>query len=317
MTKKIEILSLHPLKPEQQKKILDISPDISLQVADIKESEPFWPEIDIAFAWGQMNLDPFLSEAPKLKWIQTLSAGVDHILTPKVVERNIPVTNTKGIHGIPISEYVFATLLSFQRNLPKIQEQQKSKIWKKVTGDEIFGKTIGIIGLGAIGNEIARRAKAFGMTVLGSKHSKTTEPLVDQLFGPDELDQLLPQCDVVVLALPSTKATQGLFDLEKFKLMKPTSIFINISRGDIVIERDLIQALQENIITHAILDVFQTEPLPDTSTLWNLPNLTLTPHISASTPYYVDRAIDIFIDNLKSYMENKPLKNIIDPQKGY
>ena len=317
MTKKIQILSLHPLKPEQQKRITDTSPAISLYVADIKESQSLWSDTDIAFAWGQMNLDPFLSEAPNLKWIQTLSAGVDQILTPKVIERNIPVTNTKGIHGIPISEYIFATLLSFNRELPKIQEQQKSKIWKKVTGNEIFGKTIGIVGLGAIGNEIAKRAKAFGMTVLGSKHSKTNEPLVDQLFGPDELDQLLPQCDVVVLALPSTEATQGLFDLEKFKLMRPTSIFINISRGDIVIESDLIKALQENIIKHAILDVFQTEPLPDTSPLWTLPNSTLTPHISASTPYYVDRAIDIFTANLKLYLEDKSLKNIIDPKKGY
>lgn len=300
--------------------ITDISPNIKLTIVDPKDISQMnddYSDVNIILAWGQQNLDLFLPKVPNLKWIQTFSAGVDQILTPEIIERGIPVSNTKGIHGVPISEYVFANLLSYYRKLPEMRENQKQKVWKKVTGDELFNKTIGIIGLGAIGREIAKRAKAFGMEVLASKRHKTEELFIDELYGDHELKEMLPLCDIVVLSLPLTPDTHHLFNAEKFKWMKKDSCLVNISRGNILVEKDLVNALTVSEIAHAILDVFEEEPLPLDSPFWSLPNVTLTPHVSASTPYYMDRAIHVFTKNLERFLQEKSLTNVIDPEIGY
>ena len=198
-----------------------------------------------------------------------------------------------------------------------MQEQQINKNWNRIIGDEIFDKTIGIIGLGAIGREIAKRAKAFGMEVLANKRHRTEELFIDRLYTDDELDEMLPQCDIVVLALPLTPLTHHFFNSDKFNLMKKTACLVNISRGDVVIEKDLINALKDGAINHAILDVFEEEPLPSTSSLWDLPSVTLTPHVSAFTPYYMDRALNLFAENLKRFIQKKSLSNVINPDIGY
>lgn len=300
--------------------ITDISPDIKLTIIDPKNIDNMnddYSDINVILAWGQQNLDFFLPKVPNLKWIQTFSAGVEQILTSDIVKRGIPVSNTKGIHGVPISEYIFANLLSYYRKLPEMKENQKQKIWKKVTGDELFNKTIGIIGFGAIGREIAKKGKAFGMEVLASKRHKTEELFIDELYGDHELGEILPLCDIVVLSLPLTPETHHLFDAEKFKWMKKGSCLVNISRGNILVEKDLINALDVGEIGHAILDVFEEEPLPQNSPFWTLKNVTLTPHISASTPYYMDRAIHVFTKNLERFLHEKSLTNVIDPKIGY
>ena len=316
----ISILCFQNLKKSQEKLITDIAPNIKITTVD--RSEPlenikFPNDVNIVLAWGQQCIDPLLSQMPNLQWIQTFSAGVDQILTPEVIKRNIPVSNSKGIHGVPISEYVFANLLSHYRRLPEMQEQQINKNWNRIIGDEIFDKTIGIIGLGAIGREIAKRAKAFGLEVLANKRHRTEELFIDRLYTDDELDEMLPQCDIVVLALPLTPLTHHFFNSDKFNLMKKTACLVNISRGDVVIEKDLIDALKDGVINHAILDVFEEEPLPSISPLWDLPSVTLTPHVSAFTPYYMDRALNLFAENLKRFIQKKSLSNVIDPDIGY
>ena len=314
------ILCLHQLQPDLQKVITDINPAIKLTIIDPKDIHAIneaHSDTNIILAWGQQNIDPYLQFLPNLRWIQTFTAGVDQILSPMVADKKIIVTNTRGIHGIPISEYIFANLLSYYRKLPKLQEMQKNKQWAKVTGNEIFDKTIGIVGLGSIGREIAKRAKAFGLEVLANKKQHTDELFIDKLYTDRELETMLPKCDIVVLSLPLTPETKYSFDYNKFKLMKKNACLINISRGSVLVESDLIRALQEKEFEHAILDVFEEEPLPPTSPLWEIPNITLTPHISASTPYYMERAIHLFAENIKQFIQDKSLVNIIDPQKGY
>lgn len=317
MTKKISILSLQPLSPRLSEFILSSSDRIELVQTDLKNSADYWYDADILLAWGQMDIDPYLPSAKQLKWIQTLSAGVDQILTPSVIQKEIIVTNTRGIHGIPISEYIFSTLLSYKRKLNVLKKQQSISSWDRVVGDEIYSKTIGIIGLGSIGREIAKRAKAFGMVVLASKATQSEELFIDELYLSNEIETLLPKCDIVVLALPLTEQTHHLFNSEKFELMKKNVCFINISRGEVVVEKDLIKALVNGKIEHAILDVFEKEPLPIDSPFWQLENVTLTPHISALTPYYMERAIQLFSTNIERYLTEKPLSNIINLQKGY
>lgn len=253
----------------------------------------------------------------KVKWIHILAAGVENLPFKEIKQKNIIVTNSNGIHKIPISEHVFGMLLNFTRNLYIFQEQKKQKLWKKQIGTELYGKTMGIIGLGSIGREIARKAKAFDMKVIGTKNNKIPLENVDCVYGSEELQQVLSQCDFVVIALPSTPQTNKLISRREFESMKDGAYFVNISRGEIVDEVELIKALKNGKLKGACLDVFEEEPLPKDSELWNVDNVIISPHLAALSPAYFDRAFKIFLYNLNAFQENKKLKNIIDLDKEY
>jgi phosphoglycerate dehydrogenase-like enzyme len=274
-------------------------------------------DTDILVCWGGSDIRAVFPLANKLKWIQALSAGVEGLLFPELVTSDIILTNAKGIHGISVSEHVFAMLLMFTRGLNVLLKQQANKNWKRVRTEEIYDKTMGIIGLGSIGREIAKKAKGMGMQVVATKREMTTELFVDRLYPADELLTMLPQCDVVVAALPLLPSTQSLIRLKHFNAMKSTAYFINIARGNIVYEPDLITALQEGFIKGAGLDVFTDEPLPETSPLWNMSNVIITPHMAAISPSYLDRAIGIFASNLARFTNQTSMLNIVDKQKGY
>ena len=317
MENKISVLFLNPLKENLQESITNVSPNITLTVVKPEEAEPYLADATVLVTWGQMNIDEWLPKMSRLKWIHALSAGVDQLLSPAVIDTKIPVTNSKGIHGIPISEYIFANLLAFYRNLFVLEAQQKEKIWKRPMSEELFDKTIGIIGLGAIGREVAKRAKAFGLEVFACKKTATDELFIDKLFLESQMDEMLPQCDIVVLALPLTPETEHSFAKERFQLMKNDSCLVNISRGQIICDADLIKALESGEIRHAFLDVFEEEPLPESSPLWTMPQITITPHIAALTPHYMDRAVQVFTTNLERFESEAPLLNLMDPKKGY
>ena len=253
----------------------------------------------------------------KVKWIHLLVAGVENLPFKEIKQKNIVVTNSNGIHKIPISEHVFGMLLNFTRNLYMFQEQKKQKLWKKQIGTELYGKTMGIIGLGSIGCEIARKAKAFDMKVIGTKNNKVSLENVDCVYGSEDLEQVLSQCDFVVIALPSTPQTHKLISRREFESMKDGAYFVNISRGEIVDEVELIKALKNGKLGGACLDVFEKEPLPQNSELWDVDNVIISPHLAALSPAYFDRAFKIFLNNLKAYKESKKLKNVIDLDKEY
>ncbi|MGC8972413.1 MAG: D-2-hydroxyacid dehydrogenase [bacterium] len=259
--------------------------------------------------------------AKNLRWIQATGAGVDGLLFPELIDSNVILTNASGVHPIPIAEHTFALILAITRGLIKSFEGKDKRAWlhNEVYIDELYGKTIGIVGYGRIGQGIARLAKGFGMKIIGLKRQleKRVEVKPDILLGKDSLDILLKESDIVVLIVPLTKETYHLIGERELRMMKPTSILINVARGKVIDESALIKALKERWIFAAGLDVFETEPLPPESELWDLDNVVITPHIAGLNPYYTDRLLDIFIRNLKAYPDVSKMVNVVDKRLGY
>ncbi|MDZ8241794.1 MAG: D-2-hydroxyacid dehydrogenase [Nostoc sp. ChiQUE01a] len=264
------------------------------------------------------TLDKVLAAAPKLRWQQTPSAGVNHILTPNFLQRDIILTNGAGVHAIPISEFVLAFMLYHAKNLRKLQTLQDEHTWVRgVFLEELANATLLIIGTGNIGQAIASRAKAFGVRVWGSRRHPEPLPNFDKIVGADEWRSLLPAADYVVIATPLTPETKGLIDEAALQSMRPSAYLINIARGAIVDETALLTALREGWIAGAGLDTVAIEPLPPESPLWSLPNAFITPHCSALSPRLRERIAELFIDNLKRYQTGQPLRNVVDKKAGY
>lgn len=317
MSSTLNILVLNHLAERHITAISNVVPYINLKYCDFNDAEQYIEDTDILVCWGYMNIQSLLHNAPRLKWIHALSAGVENLLFPDLISSNIVLTNSKGIHSIPVSEHVLAMMLAFTRGLNIFIRQQEVKKWKRSYTDEIHEKTIGIVGLGSIGREIAKKSKSLGMTVLASKREPTSELFVDKLYQAENLSEMLPKCDFVVAALPLIEETYHLFTLETFKQMKPSAYFINIARGSIVCEKDLVTALEQKIIQGAALDVFENEPLSAESPLWNMPNVIITPHVAAISPMYLERAIKLFTDNLSRFIQQGEMINLVDKNKGY
>lgn len=262
--------------------------------------------------------------APKLRWLQLTSAGVDRLLESPILGSGITVTTASGIHAIPIGEYVLGAMLALAKGFPQAMAAQRERAWRPYLPEELHGMTVGIIGLGAIGREVARLAKAFGMRVLACRRScqrpqerPPDAPEVDLLLPPSQLQRLLAEADYLVLAVPLTPETRGLIGPRELATMKRGARLINVARGSVVDEDALLDALRSGHLAGAVLDVFRQEPLPPESGLWELPQVLLTPHISGGTPRYMERAIELFCDNLRRYLAGEPLRNVVDPQRGY
>jgi len=314
-----QILSLHNLSDVQQEQIKAARPDISLTCAKAENCSSFLPDTEILLAFGQTDLNPILPAAPKLKWIHALTAGVDQFLAIDALRQSdILLTNSRGIHGIPIAEHVLGMMLCHSRCLLTAHDNQQRCQWSSLKGiDELYGKTALIAGLGSVGSEIARHLKSMGMRVIGVKKTKTEEPFIDALYGNDALEMVLPEADFVIVTLPLLPETIDLFSWPLFRKMKPSAGFINVSRGPIINEADLVRALTEKEIGWAALDVFRQEPLPKESPLWTAPRLMITPHHAASSPRYMERAIALFIENLQRFPQTDKMKNVIDKERGY
>ncbi|MBP3040728.1 D-2-hydroxyacid dehydrogenase [Bacillaceae bacterium Marseille-Q3522] len=302
-------------------KIKSMIPDWEIIVGkDRSIWEPHFKEADVILCWQNSMKELFLKEETKLQWVQTWSAGVNSLPLETLHKRNVFVTNASGVHAYPISETIFALMLALTRKIDTYVKNQAEKKWdNKGISLEIHEKTIGVIGVGAIGKETAKIAKAFGMKVLGIRHSGRAEDYVDAMYTTNQLNEVLPQCDYVVVTLPLTKETYHLFGKNAFQQMKSSAFFINIGRGEIVDEPALIEALRNSEIAGAGLDVFETEPLPENSPLWEFNNVILTPHTSGSTEFYAKRVIEnIFIPNFQDFLDkNTPAVNLVDFQKGY
>ena len=295
----------------------NIVPDANIITCKDSELGQHLPTADILIAWGFINIDEHLPNAPRLRWIHALSAGVEKILSPMVAEASIQLTNVRGIHGIPMSEHVFGMMLAFSRSIAGFARQQQDAVWKRLSLTELYNKTLCIVGLGSIGREIAKRAKAFNMRIVATKQTMTQELFVNELCPPSELDRLLGEADYVVLTVPETPDTVGLFSYERICRMKESAVLINVARGTVGSADGLIQALTEKKIAGAALDVFESEPLPESSPLWKMDNVLITPHCAAVSPLYLDRAMQCFCENLVLYMNNKSMMNVIDKERGY
>ena len=316
----LQILSLVRLSDPQIELIYHSYPDCAVRCIRPKELADDIPDVDILLGYdAQMDLERFLPQMPHLQWIHTYSAGVERLLSYKeFAQSDLLLTNSRGIHGIPMAEHVLGTMLASSRCLIEAWENQKAHTWKRLMDpDELFGKTAAIIGLGSIGREIAKHLKNMGMHIVAVKQKESTEPFVDRLFGIDRLSEALSCADYVIVALPLTPQTKQLFNLRTFNMMKENAFFINVSRGDVVEENDLIEALTSKLIRGASLDVFATEPLPENSPLWSVPNLFITPHYSAISPMYLDRSLKIFRNNLQIFPQRIGMLNVVDKQRGY
>jgi D-2-hydroxyacid dehydrogenase (NADP+) len=268
--------------------------------------------------------DDIVARAPGLKWLQLTSAGVDRLLNAPVVQSHVTVTTASGIHAVPISEYVIGAMLAFAKGLPKAFRAQQERAWRPFWPDELEDKTVGVLGVGAIGARVVKLAKALDMRVLALRRSAqrrmTGEEAgmeVDEMLPPSDLPYLLAESDYVVVALPLTPESRDLIGEAELRAMKPNAVIVNIGRGAIIDEQALVRALKDGWIAGAALDVFTQEPLSGESELWGLENVILTPHISGGTPRYMERAVGLFCDNLRRYVAEEPLRNVVDPTRGY
>jgi phosphoglycerate dehydrogenase-like enzyme len=273
-------------------------------------------EILMTFFQGSRKM---IDAAPGLKWIQAISAGVEFLPLEEIRRRNILLTNGRGIHKIHMAEYAIAAMINLARNFHLMFRNQMQHKWERaVPQQEIYGATVGILGLGAIGAEIARRAAFMGMRVIGVRRVAVPVEGVEEVWGPDRMPELFRQSDYVVNLLPTTSETERVIDRKCFDLMKPTACFINMGRGATVNEPDLIEALQQKKIRALVSDVYAVEPLPADSPLWALENVILTPHVCGASPQYMARAMEIIEHNLTVYLTGRgEMINRVDMATGY
>jgi len=291
-----------------------------LVTRDRDEIEAALDAIEIVAGSFPRDLIP---KARNLRWFQQWGGGADWLLRyPEVVELDFLLTNASGVHAVPISEHILTLLLAFARGLIWSVQAQGRREWIRHSQRgrvfELAGKTMLLVGVGAIGERMARLAAALGMRVLGVRRDPSASaPGVEATFGPDRLLDLLPEADFVVLTVPLTRETRGLIGERELRAMKPTAYVVNIGRGGTIQEDVLIRALKEGWIAGAGLDVFETEPLPEDSPLWGMENVIVTSHYAGSTPSYNERAMAIFLDNLRRYRAGEPLRNVVDKTIGY
>lgn len=275
---------------------------------------------EVLLSWSLLPPD-LLERAPNLRWVQLISAGVDRLLGGDLLRSGVTVTTASGIHAAPMREHVLAMMIMLAKGWPGLFRAQARREWMRYMPGVLAGKTVGVVGLGNIGCEVARLAKAFGMRVLGVRRSgvplECTDYEVDGIFGPLDLLNVLAESDYVVLALPLTEETHHMIGELALRTMKPSAYLINASRGAVVDEEALVRALKEGEIAGAGLDVFESEPLPAESELWGMENVIISPHIAGGTPVYMEQAVEVFCDNLRCYLAGEPLRNMVDPQRGY
>lgn len=276
-------------------------------------------EAEVLVTYGSDLTEDLISRADRLKWIQVLAAGVDDLPFDVIREKGIIVTNARGIHKVPMSEYAISMLLHVYRNEEQFVKDQAEANWnRKYSVREISGKTIVILGTGAIGQELARLAKAFHMKTIGLSRSGNRTEYFDENYSISHLNSVLSKGDFIVSILPSTGETRHLLTEDHFKLMKDEAIFLNMGRGDLVSTEVLLSASKEGEVSHLILDVFEEEPLPKDSPLWKRENITITPHISGVSSRYLERALGIFKENMHLYhKQQEELINKINLERGY
>lgn len=304
-------------KQEQQDELVTNFPDAEF-IFQKGLNEELLKSASILVTYGEDIDASHLKNAEKLKWIMVASAGLEKMPLLEIAKRGIVVTNVRGIHKTPMAETILAHILSIKKSLPLINENQRKGEWsKRVFPTELLGSTAIILGPGAIGGEVGRILQAFGVHTIGCNSSGKLPPFMDEIVTFDKLNKVLPKADIVISILPSTEQTKGLITYEHLQSMKKSAIFMNFGRGDLVKEQHLIRALEEEEIAYAVLDVFEKEPLTAGHPFWSMNNVIISPHVSSHSSQYVIRALQIFSSNLNAWVEQKPLENEIDLEKGY
>ena len=310
--------NLDELTEEQMQRVRAVSEDNEIIVARTREEQlALVGDVDIIF--GSFSR-PLFEVAGQLKWVQTEGAGIDNLLFSEFVESPIILTSAKGTVGSHLADHTWALLLGLLRGVGRAVRERTwdNRMSIRRESWELGGATLGIVGLGGVGIEVARRAGGFGMEVIAVDPEPVEKPdFVREVWDTDRFYDLLEQSDVVSVCCPLTQRTRGLFDREAFRHMKPGALLVNVTRGPIIDGDALLEALEHGLISGAGLDVTSPEPLPADSPLWDHPHVIITPHASGGSPLRLDRTIDLFCENLRRFSEGHELLSVIDKQKGY
>lgn len=335
----IEVLITLPFPEELLERVSAVSPRLRVTALKAEKAQDIsvetWQKSEVLYT---ANILPEPEWVPRLRWIQFHWAGIDSLIDHPILKKaDLVATSLSGAAVTQMAEYILMMLLALGHRLPALIENQRAARWPKdrwklFSPRELRGSTVGIVGYGSIGREVARLLNAFGATILATKREvmhpqdedyvpegqgDPTGDLVRRLYPPQALHSMIKECDFLVVTVPLTKDTHGLIGEEELKAMRPTAFLVDVSRGGVVDQAALITALRDGKIAGAALDVFEGEPLPAESPLWKLPNVFVTPHISGVTPEYDTRAVDLFVENTKRYLEGKPVFNQIDLSRGY
>jgi len=257
------------------------------------------------------------ARAPRLVWIQSLTGGVEHWLASPDLPASAVLTCARGTHRLPMPEHILAALFLLAKHLDGIVLDQRERRWRRRVNDTLAGKTLGILGLGAIGAEVARKAAALEMRVIGTKRQPAAIPGVERVHGPEGTDAVLAAADYVLILLPSTAETRGFMNAQRLGRMKPTAYLLNFARGDLVVDGDLVEAVRAKRIAGAVLDVFTTEPLPPESALWSTEGIVIFPHVGGLHPARDAFVAELFVENLRRFARGEPLLQVIDRARGY
>jgi phosphoglycerate dehydrogenase-like enzyme len=274
------------------------------------------PKTDVLLLSGNIDLSRLKARAPKLRWIQSCSAGVEK-LAP-LIPADVTLTNASGVHGPRGGEYGMTAVLMLNSRVPSFVTNQQAARWEQIHTTPLKGKTLVLLGVGAIGGEVARLAKRYGMRVLGVTRSGKPHKSVDRMFRPKQFAQVLPKADFVLSTLPLTPETNSLVGRAELDMLPRHAGVVNLGRGRVIDYDALMQKLHKRELSGAVLDVFYEEPLPADSPLWSTPNLIMSPHCAVDDEsVYVERCLDIFFDNLKRFLGGRPLNNVVDTRVGY
>lgn len=305
------------VREDHLRQLSDVCPEAEICFAeDPQELIAAQYQADVLICWatgGKFACGEYCRYDQNLKWVHCLSSGVEGLLGDPVSARpGLLVTCSKGIHGVPMANHVMGFMLSFLRRFPELAANQKEHSWVRPMPEEATGKRVCIIGMGNIGQEIARVAKSFGMYVTGIRRTQVAMEFTDEIRGAEEVDEVLAEADFVIMLLPINGQTRGFMSAERFAAMKKGAFFINVGRGQTVDEQALIEALHSGHLGGAALDAFETEPLPASSLLWGMPNVLITPHLAADTPLYMKRAFALAAQNLTRFQAGQPLHSQVD-----
>jgi phosphoglycerate dehydrogenase-like enzyme len=340
MAHKLNILIASYLEPEYVEQIRAVAPesvevfyepellgtprypaDHTTPIMRTPEQEAYWlsllAQADILFDFDYTHVNHLAQLAPRLRWVQASSAGIGQLVKRTgLIDTDIIFTTASGIHAIPLAEFCLMSMLMFVKDVFHLNAEKENRHWARYCGEQLAGKTLGVVGLGRVGSEVARLGKCMGMYVIGTK--RTTEGVdpaslhVDELIGWTELHTLLRQSDFVVLITPHTPETDGMIGAEELRAMKQGAVLINIARGAIVDEAALIQSLQSGHLGGAALDVFAQEPLPPESPLWELPNVLISPHSASTVSVENAKLTERFCDNLRRFLADEPLQYVFN-----
>ena len=312
----MKIVLCPPVSEALCEQVRRTAPGAEVAMAAMDEAHSVVGDADVIFG---MYSEEIIRAARRVKWIQTTSAGMDMLLDiPGVREGRFRLSNASGLHALQVAEHAWALTSALFRGLQQSIRNQLSHEWKGVPIRDLYGATAGIVGFGGIGRRYARLARGFEMRILALDVQQSERPdYVEALWGTDRLEDVLAASDVVFIACPYTPQTERLIDERAFRLMKNSAFLINTARGPIVDEAALADALESGEIAGAGLDVFETEPLPETSPLWELENVIITTHSAGASNFRPQRTVDFFCENLRRFMAGVPLLNETDRNVGY